>query len=72
METHVEHLAKLFMENDIQSFGMVEILVVDADSKFKNISKDICAALEIIYWTLVCGNHKGTSIEKYQHFINKI
>ena len=48
-ETHVEHLAKPFMENVVLSFGMVEILTVDANSWFKSVFKNMCASLLIIY-----------------------
>ena len=50
---------------------MVAILVSDADICFNIAFKDICAALGIIYWTLACGNHKVTSVEKYYLFLKK-
>ena len=70
-ETHVEHLANLFMENIALSFGMVAILVVNAIFRFKSVFKDMCTALGIIYWPLSHGNHKGKSIEKYHRFLRK-
>ena len=70
-ETHTEHLTKLFMENYILLFGMVAILVINADSRFKNVFKDICAALGIIYWSLERGNHNILRVEKYHRFLNK-
>ena len=70
-ETHVEHIAKIFMGNVVLLFGMVAILVLDADSCFKSIIKDIYPALGIIYWPLSCGNHKVMSVEKYHRFLNK-
>ena len=72
IETHAKHLARLFTENAILSFVMVEILVVDPDSQFKIVLKDICAALRIIYWPFLGGNHKGVSIKKYHRFLNKM
>ena len=44
-ETHVGHLEKLFMENFILSFGMFVIPVIDSDSRFNIVFKDICTAL---------------------------
>ena len=71
METHTEHLLKLFMENCFLSFGMVMILVVDTDSRFKIVFKDMCASLAIIYWPLAPVNNKVMSIVKYHRFLNK-
>ena len=71
METHAEYIAKPFTGNIIISLGMVANLVIDADSWFKSVFRDICASLEINYWPLVCGNNKGKSISKYHQFFNK-
>ena len=70
-ETHVEHLAKKFMENVVILFGMVAIIVVDAGIWFNSVFKYMCSDLGIIYWNLAHGNHKGMSIEKYHRFLNK-
>ena len=70
-ETHVEHLAKLFMKNVVILFGVVVILIVDANSQFKSVFKDVCLSLGIVYCPLACGNHKGMSVEKYHRFIKK-
>ena len=70
-EKHAKHLAKLFMENVVLSFGMVAILVVDVNSQFKSVFKDMCTALGIIYWNIARGNHRGTILEKYHLFLNK-
>ena len=64
-------LAKLFMESVILTLGMVAVVVVDADSKFKGLFKELCDILKITYWPLVRGNHKGNSTERYHRFINK-
>ena len=70
-ETHAEHIAKILMENVVLSFGMAVILVVDTNSRFKRVFKDMCTALGIIYWPLARGNHKGTIVEKYNCFLIK-
>ena len=70
-ETHAEYFAKLFMENVVLLFGMVLILVVDDNSRFKIVFKYMCASLVIIYWPLVRRNHKGMRVEKYHRFLNK-
>ena len=58
-ETHGEHPAKLFMENVVLLFVMVEILVADDNSLFKRFFKDMCSSPRIIYLPLSRGNHKG-------------
>ena len=70
-ETYVEHLATLFMKNFVLSFVMVAIIFIDADSRFKNLFKYMCADLGIIYCTLAHGNNKGTRVEKYHNFFDK-
>ena len=59
------------MNNAVLLFGVVSNLVLNADSWFKSILKDIYAALGIIYWPLAHGNHKGVSSEKYYRFLKK-
>ena len=66
-----EVLAKLFMEHVVLSFGMVAVVVVDADSKFLSVFQAMCTALDIELWPLARGNHKGLLVEKYHRFLNK-
>ena len=63
-----ENLAKLFMEQVVFTFGMVAVVVVDADSKFLSLFKDMCLKLDFIFWPLARGNYKGLSIEKNRRF----
>ena len=70
-ETQAEYLTTKFIENVVLSFGMVAIIDVDANSQFRSVFKDMCTALGIIYWSLVLGGHKGMSVEKCHHFLNK-
>ena len=63
-----ENLAKLFMEQVVFNFGMVAVVVVDADSKFLSLFKDMCLTLDFILWPIAHGNHKGISIGKYHRF----
>ena len=71
METNAEHLAKIFMDNSVILFGLVAILVVGTDRRFKSIFKDVCAVLVIIYCPLVSDNHKGMSVENHHRFLKK-
>ena len=64
-------LAKLFMEDVVLNFGIVAVVVVDADSKFLGTFKDMCSILKIQFWPLARGNHKGNSVERYHRFLNK-
>ena len=59
------------MEQVVLSFGMVAVVVVDADSKFLHFFKDMCKRLNINVWPLSRGNHKGRSVERYHRFLNK-
>ena len=63
-----EILAKLFIEQYVLSFGMITVIVVDADSKLLGIFMAICNALDIQFWPLSRGNHKGLGVEKYHRF----
>ena len=64
-------LAQVFMENVILTFGIVAVVVVDADSKFLGVFKTMCSILKIKFWPLARGNHKGNSVERYHRFLNK-
>lgn len=64
-------LAKLFMEQVVLTFGMVAVVVVDADSKFLGNFSAMCDILDIKLWPLTRGNHKGLSVERYHRFLNQ-
>ena len=55
----------------VLSFSIVAVVVVDANNKFLNVFKEMCANLKIVFWGLACGNHKGLSVERYHRFLNK-
>ena len=59
------------MEELVLTFGMVAVVVVDADSKFKHKFEEILSALRIKLWALVQGNHKVLSVERYHRLLNK-
>ena len=40
-------LAKIFMEEVVLNFGMVTVVVVDADSRFRSIFEAMCKVLKI-------------------------
>ena len=56
------------MEQVFLYFGMVAVTVVDADSKFLGGFIAMCNALDIRFWPLSRGNHKGLGVEKYHRF----
>ena len=64
-------LARTFMENVVLAYGMVAVLVVDADTKFRGVFEELCGILKITLWPLARGNHKGNSVERYHRFLNK-
>ena len=41
-DAHSEPLGKLFMEQVVFYFGMVAVIIVDADSKFLGLFEEIC------------------------------
>ena len=44
-----ETLGKLFMEQVLLSFGIVAVVVVDANSKFLSVFEIMCLALGLIF-----------------------
>ena len=61
-------LSELFMSSVVLTFGMCSVVVVDDGSSFKGVFEDMCKALNIHYWCLSRGNHKGNSVERYHRF----
>ena len=56
-------LAQALMEDVVLIFGMVDVVVVNVDSKLMHVFKEMCTALKIMFWPLARGNHKGNSVE---------
>ena len=54
-----EVLAKLFVEEVVLSFEMVDVVVVDSESRFRGEFQEICKTIQITFWPLSCGNHKA-------------
>ena len=71
VETQVEALSKIFMEQVILNFGMVVIAVVDDDSRFRSTFEAMCKMLKITFWPLSRGSQKGNSVERYHKSLNK-
>lgn len=65
-------LSQLFMSDVVLSFGMCAVVVVDAGSTFKGIFEEMCKILDITYWVLARGNHKGNGAERYHRYLNKV
>ena len=59
------------MEQVVLNFGIVAIVVVDADSRFLSKFVAMYKILKLTFWPLSCGNHKGNLVEHYHHFLNK-
>lgn len=59
------------MEQVVLNFGMVAIVVVDADSRFLSKFEAMCKILKLTFWPLSRGNHKGNLVEHYHRFPNK-
>ena len=65
------YFSQLFMENVALSFGIVVVIVIDTDSEFLSVFKDVCTILKIHFWLLARDNRKGDIIERYHQFLNK-
>ena len=70
-DTKAESLAKLFMEEVVLSFGMVALVLVDADRRFRGAFEEMFKCLQITFWNLARGNHRINSVEKYHRFFKK-
>ena len=64
-------LAEVFMQEVVLSFGVVAVVVVDADNKFCGTFEEACNTLKITFWTLARVNHKGNSVERYHCVLDK-
>ena len=71
IDTRSEALSKIFIEQVILTFGMVAVVVVDADNRFRSTFEAMCKLLKLTFWPLSRGNHKGNSVERYHRFLNK-
>ena len=60
------------MEQVILTFGMVAVVVVDTDSRFRSTFEAMCKLLKLTFWPLSRGNHKGNSVERYHRFLTKL
>ena len=59
------------MEEVILSFGVVTLLVVDADIRFWGAFEEKCNFLRITFCNLARGNNKGNSVENYHWVLYK-
>jgi hypothetical protein len=64
--------ARLFCAEVLFKHGICSRVVIDDDSKFKGLFKDMCAALQLDYIVLAKGNHQGCRCERYHRFQNKV
>ena len=62
---------KSFMEKFILSFGMVAVVVVDADKKILKVFEAMCTSLKLNFGPLARNNHTGLSFEGYHILFNK-
>ena len=68
---NAEVISKTFMVYIALSFGMIELVFVDTDSKFRSIFEEMYTALKIYFWPLARGNHKGLLVDQYDGYLNK-
>ena len=65
------HLVQLFVSDIIMTFGMCSVLIIDNRRSFKGLFIIMGEALDLKYWCLSWGNHKGKSVERFHIFLNK-
>ena len=70
-ECNAAHFGRKFLENVLLRVGITGVVVVDADSKFRDVFQQMCAALKIRWVPLARGNHKGLKVERFHRFLNK-
>ena len=56
------------MKQVVFAFGMVAVVVVDADSKFLYLFEEMYKPIGFKCWRLSRGNHKGNSVENTTDF----
>ena len=49
IDTHFEALSKNIMEQVILTFGMVAVVVVDADNRFRSTFEAMCKILKLAF-----------------------
>ena len=49
IDTRSEDLSKKYMEQVILTFGMVAVVVVDADSRFRSTFEAMCKLLKLLF-----------------------
>ena len=64
-------LAQLFMSDVVLTFSICSVVVIDNGSIFKGVFITMCSKLDLTYWCLSRGNHRGDSVERYHRFLNK-
>ena len=52
-------LAQIFMSDVVLSFGMCSVVVIDDGTTFKSVFISMCEKLNIDFWCLSRGNHRG-------------
>ena len=67
------YLVKKIMKRIVLKFGMVDVVVVNADSKYLKNNKALWYVFGITFHALVglSGNHKGLHVELFHWFMNK-
>ena len=75
---HQCHCMYIFCSSCLSVYGKshndiwnIAVIVVDADSLFFNDFQNMCTILQIHFWTLSWGNHKGNITLQYHRFLNK-
>lgn len=64
------HIARLFIESVLLTFGLCAIIVVDADSKFKGTFVKMAMCLNICVHVAASYNHRTVGVERFHKFLN--
>ena len=59
------------MEEVVLYFGIISVVVVDSDIRFRGAFEEMCSIFQIKFCTIARINDKLNSVRKYQRFLNK-
>lgn len=65
---NLKDIRKIVIAQIVFTFGMVAVVVVDANSKFLHLFEEMCKVLGFNFWPLYRGDHMGKSKESAPGF----
>ena len=69
--TKSETQSQFIMEEVVLYFGIISVVVVDSDIRFRGAFEEMCKNFLIKFWPIAHVNNKGNIVKKYQRLLNK-